>query len=73
MVKQTVHVALRARPNDGLSKQLLFDSKVPLQLMIGVCITVHGLRGIKPLCSVTSGTAGCHLCRCTCGREGAAV
>ena len=36
MVRQTVHVVLRARPTDGLPKQLSFGSKVPLQLRIGV-------------------------------------
>ena len=36
MVKQTVHVVLRARPSDGLPKQLSFGSKVPLQPRIGV-------------------------------------
>ena len=72
MVKQTVHVVLRARPSDGLPKQLSFGSKVPLQLRMAMCITIRGMRSIIPM-HATSATAGCDLCRSTCGREGAAV
>lgn len=45
MVKQTVHVVLRARPSDGLPKQLSFSNKVPLQLRNRV--SLHSLRPEK--------------------------